>query len=226
MAEIPNLTQYDGTPVENTRADDPILDFTIPAAPDNPDLWDAVTFALSSGEGALFILPPAGMGEVDVECSPKVKLDSKGGAGKAKPRQSKTGGEATKVKIKITACAEAWPYLLAAARKILPGSGPWKVGHPAFDIEQITEIEIESRKTPKWDAFGKVVWEIEAQEVSPDAQKGKGGGNATDTPGSVDGQRLTAKTSKNNFTAKSNFGKADPNAKVDLQKKQQDAVKP
>lgn len=195
MAELPNLTQFFGpgpvAPPDGVSTD-PALDFSIPSAWDNPDLHDQVVFTLKSDPTVTFALPPLGTGKVEIKTPWKVKIDPKGGAGKAKPKQSKTGGEATKDKCKIECIDEAWPYILAAARKIIPGSGPWKVSHPSFDLATIHEVEIESwTDAPKQDAHGFVSWEFTYSEISPQAQSGNGGGNATSTPDSKDAQRTT-----------------------------------
>lgn len=218
MAALPNLTQFFGgapqAPPDGSDPD-PLLDFSLPAPADDPDTWDHVTFTLSSGGGVVFILPPLGMGTVEVKVPPKVKLDNKSGAGKKKPRASKTGGDATKIKIKISAVAEAFPYILAASRAIQPGSGPWIVSHPKLDMAQIQQLEVEGWEDAlgSKDGHGEIVWEITCQDIDPNAQAGAGGGNATSTPDSGNGQRGIVVNNFGGIPGNTVTFGADPNAK-------------
>jgi hypothetical protein len=193
MVAIPNLTQFFGgvpAPPPDGADPGPTMDFSIPSPWQNPDLWDSVVFTLSSDPSVRFELPPLGMGKVEIKVPWKVKLDSKGGAGKAKPRSTKTGGEATKDKIKIVAVDEAWPFILAASMQITPGSGPWNVTHPKLSLGQVFQVEIESwTDAPSEDEHGIITWELGYSQISPGAQTGAGGGNATTTPDSGDNQR-------------------------------------
>lgn len=191
--EQPNLTQFFGsTPsIPKDPADaDPKADFSIPSPYEEPDLWDSVKFK-SLDDKDEWLLPPPGMGHVEVEAGPEANIDTKGGAGKPAPRQTKVGGKAVEGKITIHWIDEAWPYILAACRALSPGSGPWSVWHPKLDIAGVSEIEI-----AKWeDAPSETAeegfagtWTLNYKQIVPSAQSGKGGGSAADTPedGTVD----------------------------------------
>lgn len=205
MSDIPNLTQFfgggptatvldDGTTDTSPQTDDDgyPLDFSIPSAWQNPDLWDSVLLTDSTNPDNKFLLPPPGMGTVKMKTPLKTKIDAKGGAGKAKPKVTKTGGDATKDKIKFEAIDEAWPYFLAASRAMSPGTGPWNISHPTMTIAKIGQIEIETwTNAPEQDAHGMITWEIGYVSIDPNAQTGNGGGSATSTPDAADGQRST-----------------------------------
>lgn len=232
MAAIPNLTQFfgkrpDPPPVnpDGSTSTAPVkdadgfpLDFSMPSAWENPDLWDSVLLTDATNADNKFMLPPVGMGKVSVKTPKKVKLDTKGGAGKAKPKTTKTGGDATKDKITVEAVEEAWPYILAASRAITPGSGPWNVSHPKYTLAAIMQIEIEAwTDAPDFDAHGQIKWELSYSEVTASAQNGNGGGTATDTPDADNAQRGTVTVTgfggnDNTITYGSNPAVANPNS--------------
>jgi hypothetical protein len=183
------LTQFMGTPQPpggstpdaHVGVEDDALDFTIPGPHEDADLWDTVWFDKIP-------LPPPGMGKCHIKVSPETKTDKKGGAGKAKPRQSKTGGEATKATIKVTFIEEALPAMVAAARTLQVGSGPYKVRHPKADMASLREVTIEKWKdAPDPDTHGEFTWEFDVIELVPDAQTGTGGKAATTTPKAATG---------------------------------------
>lgn len=228
--EQPNLTQFFGgsgpQPPPDGSEPDPLLDFSLPSPAENPDAHDSCTLQLSSDPTSpLFTLPPTGMGTCTIKVTPAVKIDKKGGAGKKAPRQTKTGGEATKVDITIKCVVEAWPYIVAASRAIQPGSGPWKVGHPKTDLAKVDEIEIAKWKdAPECkDGHCEIVWEFEAQAISPKAQSGAGGGNGTATPDAADAQRKAPGAAQQSQGAPQ---KSDPNANKTMADAQAKAAQP
>jgi hypothetical protein len=194
MAELTQFmgtrqTPGEATPDTHIGIDDADLDFTIPGPHEDPDLWDTVWIDKIP-------LPPVGMGVGTLKLTASAKTDSKGGAGKAKPRQSKTGGEQTKATCTIKFIEEAWPAMLAACRTLQPGSGPHKVGHPKADMANLRECTIKSWKdAPTPDVHGEFTWEFDVEEVAPEAQKGDGGKKATDTPTGATGDRTAGSSS-------------------------------
>jgi hypothetical protein len=183
---VPNLTQFYGVgpqmPLDGQGAD-PALDFSIPSAWENPDLWDSVVFTDPNDSSVTFTLPPIGYGRVKITTPVKAKLDDKGGAGKKAPRTTKTGGEATKDVIDVECVEEGWPYILAAARVLIPGSGPWNVVHPKFDLANIAQVMIEEwEDAPSFGEHALIEWKLKYSSVSAAAQTGTGGGSAVDTP--------------------------------------------
>lgn len=225
MAADPNLTQFAGVgPVKPPEGADPSpedqgVDFSIPSPWENPDLWDNVLFHKHGDDKEkAFTIAPDGVCVVSVSVEQKAKIDKKGGAGKKKPRSTTTGGEAAKVKVSARVAPDGWPYLLSATRKLLPGE-VFEITHPKTMIAGVLVFQIETVKDAPEVKNGELVWEIDGVEVKDSAQTGKGGGNATNTPGATDSQRWKD-------TPKKDAKKFDPNPRHGFDEQQQNATKP
>jgi len=202
MPGNPNLTQFFGeTPQPSDGPPDPTLAFDIPSPWANPNFHDSIVFVNPRDSTQAFTIPPVGMGKVEVKTPWKVKIDSKGGAGKAKPRTTKTGGDTIKASMKLKdVIDQAWPYIRAASIALVPGSGPWLVVHPKLMMCNFVQCMVgEWKDAPDEDAHGFIQWELELSQVDPNAQQGDGGKTATDTPDSADNQRDTGDTVIENF---------------------------
>ncbi len=164
-----------GTPPER-------LDLSVPMPSEDPDSWDTVW--LDKIE-----MPPLGAGRVKVKIVTKAKLDKKGGAGKKKPKTTKTGHEQAKVTIEIWFIEEALPAVAAACATLVPGSGPYKLRHPKATLCQVGEVMIEGwDDAPDPDDHGLFHWKLNCVENDPAAQKGSGGKSDASTPGGAGGK--------------------------------------
>lgn len=162
------------------------LDYSIPAPHDDDDTttgadaWDTVYLAEIA-------LPPLGSGRAVLKCPIKIKVDKAAKTGAAKPAIKVTGGEAIEGTITVEFVQEALPAMVAAARTLYPGAGPFPIRHPKATMAKLEAVQIVGwADPPDPDPFGKFTWTIQYLQVSMAAQAGTGTGSGVATkPGSA-----------------------------------------
>lgn len=167
--------------------DDRRLDYSILPPFDDDDGTDATPGA--DAWDTVFVaeipLPPLGTGSASIVVPPKIKVDKKKSVGAVKPKTTTTGGEAIEGTITVRFCQEALPAMVAAAKTLYPGSGPFPVRHPKATMGKLENIQVTAwTDAPTPDAWGEFTWVIHYREISASAQMGKGG-SAVKTPKDV-----------------------------------------
>lgn len=128
-------------------------------------------------------LPPVGMGKADLKTPIKIKVDKATKTGAAKPKVKNTGGEAIEGTITVKFGQVALPAMVAAAKTLYPGAGPFPIRHPKATMAQLDAIEIVGwSDAPDPDDYGEFTWVLQYLQVSMTAQNGSGSGSAVKTP--------------------------------------------
>lgn len=145
------------------------LDYTIPTPEEAPELWGTLVV----GEIPLPLKWNA-KGEVELSLPVKAKVDKKAKLGSAKPRVTKVGGEAIEGKATIEFSTvgrhNEWPAIVAAAKTLIVGSGPYKIAHPMAQL-----VGFEAAMVTAWDnaPSPRKPWTIHLLQVDLAAQVGK-----------------------------------------------------